>query len=169
MELPDDVRTRDAEHLVAALERVAAEVVGAQLAQLQVGPGGAVIDEDALARQSRGSSSPWSWCTEPTWAIPQEASVSGRSRIGPAKLCSDCSDSGSRRRWRLASGGRRSRTASTLGPTPLGHLEVDAALQGPGEGRVRAQALPEAKRAGCLFHVELDAVGRLFEPGREMP
>jgi hypothetical protein len=53
--------------------------------------------------------------------------------------------------------------------TPFGHLEVDAALQGSGEGRIRAEALPEAQRPGCLFHVELDAVGRLFEAVGEVP
>ena len=49
VELPDDVGSGDAEHFVAALERLPAEVVRAQLAKLQVGPGGAVIDDDALA------------------------------------------------------------------------------------------------------------------------
>ena len=49
MELPDDVGSSDAEHFVAPFERVPAEVVRAQLAKLQVGPGGAVIDDYALA------------------------------------------------------------------------------------------------------------------------
>ena len=51
MQLRDDVGPRRAEHLVAALERGAAEVVGAQLGELQVGAGRAVEDDDARARR----------------------------------------------------------------------------------------------------------------------
>jgi hypothetical protein len=49
VQLLDDGRTRDAQHLVAALERLTAEVMRAELAKLQVGPRRAVIDHDALA------------------------------------------------------------------------------------------------------------------------
>ena len=49
VQLLDDVRAREAQHLVATLERLAAEVVGAELAQLQVGARRSVIDDDALA------------------------------------------------------------------------------------------------------------------------
>ena len=49
VQLLDDGWTCDAQHLVAALERLAAEVVGAQLAKLEVGAGSAVVDHDAFA------------------------------------------------------------------------------------------------------------------------
>jgi len=55
VQLLDDGRTRDAQHLVAALERLTAEVMRAELAKLQVGPRRAVIDHDALADLSLGS------------------------------------------------------------------------------------------------------------------
>jgi len=50
VKVPDHVRTREHEHLVAAFEGVAAEVVGAEIAKLQVRTGRAVEDDDALAR-----------------------------------------------------------------------------------------------------------------------
>lgn len=49
MKLPHDVRTAEAQHLVATLEPFAPEVMGAQFAELQIGAGGAVIDDYALA------------------------------------------------------------------------------------------------------------------------
>jgi hypothetical protein len=52
--------------------------------------------------------------------------------------------------------------------TPLGHVEVDAALQRPGERRVRAQTLPETKGTRGVLHVELDPLVRLLEPDREV-
>ena len=51
VKLPHDVRTAEAQHLVATLEPFAPEVMGAQFAQLQIGAGGAVIDDYALARR----------------------------------------------------------------------------------------------------------------------
>ena len=51
---------------------------------------------------------------------------------------------------------------------PLGHVEVDAALQRPGERRVRAQTLPETEGTSRVLHVELDPLGRLLEPDREV-
>ena len=53
MELLDRVRFRDDQDLVAALQLGAAEVVGRQLLELQVGPGGAVEDDHPLAQRGQ--------------------------------------------------------------------------------------------------------------------
>ncbi len=57
VEVGDDVGAGGDEHLVAPLERRPAEVVGREVPQLQVRPGGAVEDHDTFgdARRGRGS------------------------------------------------------------------------------------------------------------------
>jgi hypothetical protein len=52
--------------------------------------------------------------------------------------------------------------------SPFGHVEVDAALQGPGERRVRSQPLPETEGTSGVRHVDFDPFGRLLEPDHEM-
>jgi hypothetical protein len=51
MHLTDELGPGDAEQLVASFQRLAPEVVGRQAALLQVGAGGAVVDDDALSEQ----------------------------------------------------------------------------------------------------------------------
>ena len=52
--LGDDVGPGEHEHLVAALERGPAEVVGGQVLLLHAGAEGPVVDDDPLAAQRRG-------------------------------------------------------------------------------------------------------------------
>ena len=47
MQLADDVGPRRTEDLVAPLQRGAAEVVGVELGELEIGPGGPVEDDGA--------------------------------------------------------------------------------------------------------------------------
>jgi hypothetical protein len=56
-----------------------------------------------------------------------------------------------------------------LRPELLGHLEVDAALDRPRERRVRSEPFSKAERTSGLLDVEIDPVGRAFQPDREVP
>ena len=59
VEVGDDVGAGGDQDLVAALHGRPAEVVGAEVAQLQVGAGGAVVDEDPLARRVEIGAGHW--------------------------------------------------------------------------------------------------------------
>ena len=63
----DDVGPGDHQQLVAALERLAPEVVGAEAERLDVGAEGAVVDDHLLRRSGRGSGS-GAWSDKATGA-----------------------------------------------------------------------------------------------------
>ena len=62
---------------------------------------------------------------------------------------------------KMPSGERRETEPDCESPlsSPLGHVEVDASLQGSRKRSVGGEALPQTEGAGGVLHGELDAVG----------
>ena len=70
---PDDVRAGEAEHLVAALEREAAEVVGSEIEVLDECAEGAVVDDDAV-----GDRVEVGLCSRTSYEVPEPTDPASR-------------------------------------------------------------------------------------------